>query len=122
MGKADIRDGVVFNLIEVDPTNVPEWCQGWPDADASVHIGYLWDGEFFRAPSPNVEQASRDVRALRDKYLAKYVDPYVGNFLRWADLHPLKQQEIIDYRRSLLDITSQTGFPLFVEWPSIPAV
>lgn len=32
MRKAQLEDGVVVNVIEVDPGNIPPWCADWPDA------------------------------------------------------------------------------------------
>lgn len=32
MRKAEIINGRVVNVIEVDPENVPDWCADWPDA------------------------------------------------------------------------------------------
>jgi hypothetical protein len=49
------------------------------------------------------------------------VDPIVMNALRWADLTVEQQEEVASYRRALLDITDQAGFPLEVTWPALPA-
>jgi hypothetical protein len=59
------------------------------------------------------------VRAERDYKLASEVDPIVSNPLRWADLTAEKQAEWAAYRRALLDITAQTGFPHNIIWPEI---
>ena len=48
------------------------------------------------------------------------VDPLAGNSLRWADLTSEQQQDVSDYRQSLLDITEQGGFPHNVTWPTKP--
>jgi hypothetical protein len=60
------------------------------------------------------------VRAERDYKLASEVDPVVTNPLRWADLTAEKQAEWAAYRRVLLDITAQSGFPHDVAWPTKP--
>lgn len=60
------------------------------------------------------------VRAERDYKLASEVDPVVTNPLRWADITAEKQAEWSAYRRALLDITAQAGFPRSVVWPTKP--
>lgn len=64
--------------------------------------------------------AAEAVRAERDYKLASEVDPVVSNPLRWADLTAEQQQAWADYRRALLDITAQDGFPHGVVWPNKP--
>jgi hypothetical protein len=64
--------------------------------------------------------AAEAVRAERDAKLASEVDPIVSNPLRWADLIAEKQAEWAAYRRALLDITAQAGFPHGVVWPTKP--
>ena len=64
--------------------------------------------------------AAEAVRAERDYKLAYEVDPVVSNPLRWADLTAEKQAEWAAYRRALLDITAQSGFPHSVVWPTKP--
>jgi hypothetical protein len=61
--------------------------------------------------------AAAAVRAKRDSLLATEVDPVVSNPLRWADLSAERQAAWATYRRALLDITAQAGFPRSVEWP-----
>lgn len=65
--------------------------------------------------------ASTDARALRAGLLARNVDAFVMNPLRWADLTADQQAQITTYRRALLDITDQAGFPTNITWPEIPA-
>lgn len=60
------------------------------------------------------------IRRQRDFLLMTRVDPIVSNNLRWADLTAEEQQELTDYRRALLDITDQEGFPFNVVWPIEP--
>jgi hypothetical protein len=64
--------------------------------------------------------AAEAVRAERGTKLASEVDPVVSNPLRWADLTAEKQAEWAAYRRALLDITAQSGFPHSVVWPTKP--
>jgi len=60
------------------------------------------------------------VRLTRDTLLANVVDPIVSNPLRWADLTAEKQAEWAAYRRALLDVPQQSGFPNDVVWPISP--
>ena len=65
--------------------------------------------------------ANGEARTIRTNLLAQYVDPFVMNPLRWADLTAEQQEAVAAYRRGLLDITDQEGFPLNVIWPTLPA-
>jgi hypothetical protein len=51
MQKADVQNGVVVNVIEVDPNNIPDWCVDWPIATEECQIGGTYaDGIFTRVP------------------------------------------------------------------------
>jgi hypothetical protein len=67
----------------------------------------------------DAEQAET-VRATRSAIFAQTVDPIVSNPLRWADMTAEKQAEWAAYRRALLDISQQSGFPHDVVWPVAP--
>lgn len=55
MKKAQIKDGTVVNIIEVDPANIPEWCADWPTATDDANIGGTYDGVAFHpVPEPTV--------------------------------------------------------------------
>lgn len=63
MRKAQITDGVVSNIVAVDPDNVPEWAQAWPEASDDAEIGGTHaGGTFVRRPAP-----APDLGALRAK-------------------------------------------------------
>lgn len=66
------------------------------------------------------EQAAAQIRAQRDMLLMRVVDRIVSNPLRWADLTSEQQQSWANYRRTLLDITDQVGFPNTIIWPTKP--
>ena len=66
------------------------------------------------------EQAAAQIRYQRNTLLVRVVDPIASNPLRWADLTTEQQQSWADYRRELLDITDQVGFPNNVIWPTKP--
>lgn len=50
IGKAEIKDGVVVNLILVDVNNIPDWCADWPDA-TGAQIGWLYINGSFVDPN-----------------------------------------------------------------------
>jgi hypothetical protein len=64
--------------------------------------------------------AATAVRQQRDIILAAQVDPVVTNPLRWSDLSEEEQAAWAAYRRALLDITTQAGFPHDIVWPVAP--
>lgn len=68
-----------------------------------------------------IAAATAEARILRANLLATYVDAFVMNPLRWADLSVDQQSQIVAYRKSLLDITDQPGFPFSIMWPEIPS-
>jgi len=99
------------------------------DGDQTIDNDYLFaqfsakgDVAAYIAPTQSEldEAAAANVRQVRaDKLLAE-VDPLAGNSLRWADLTGEHQQDVVDYRQSLLDVTEQGGFPHNIEWPIKP--
>jgi len=66
------------------------------------------------------ERLITQARRKRDKILANVVDPLVLNPMRWADLTAEKQAEWAAYRRALLDVPQQEGFPADITWPTQP--
>jgi len=83
---------------------------------------HTYEGGAWVAPSDAVydEWKATEVRAERDFLLASKVDRLVSNPLRWGELTTEKQTEWTQYRRDLLDITDQSGFPRNVTWPTTP--
>jgi hypothetical protein len=56
MVKAQIENGIVVNIIMIDPNNIPDWCADWPTLTAGG-IGWLYDeatGQF-TDPNPTLE-------------------------------------------------------------------
>lgn len=68
-------------------------------------------------PPPSLESV---VRRERDIKLRVDVDPVVSNPFLWNSLSTELQNEWIEYRTLLLDITLQEGFPEVVSWPLAP--
>jgi len=83
---------------------------------------HKFNGEEWIAPTQEEIDAQEAVmiRIQRDIILSNVVDPLVTNPLRWADLSDATKQLWIDYRKALLDITAQVGFPNTVVWPVKP--
>lgn len=51
MKKAVIKNGVVENVILVDPNDIPEWAQGYPECPDDTSRGDTYaDGVFTKAP------------------------------------------------------------------------
>lgn len=40
MQMAEVKDGIVVNIIEVDPLDIPDWCADWPLVLESTVIGW----------------------------------------------------------------------------------
>lgn len=99
-------------------STVADWC------NESGEYMIFDDGEYYKViaiPEPTTEEKAARVRATRNEYLELYVDPYVCNPLRWADMSQEEQQDVIDYRLYLLNIPEQPEFPdiqvmTFDEW------
>ncbi len=69
---------------------------------------------------PDIEFLSAQFRRDRTSLLQRYVDPYVSNPLRWADMPQEQKDAITAYRQALLDIPESAEFPLVVVWPEPP--
>ena len=103
-----------------------EHLAAYPEGTIEVPIRpsnlHTWDGSGWANPlQATVDAAQAEIiRATRNTILANVVDPLVSNPLRWADLAADVQAEWAAYRRALLDITQQAGFPHSVVWPVEP--
>ena len=92
----------------------------WLPFTPEAQIGFAYDGKKFFADEVYISSVANQVRATRDDILAKYVDPIVLNPLRWNDLTQEQKDALSQYRKDLLDIPEQEGFPLNVAWPTFP--
>lgn len=123
---AIISDGVVQNKVLADAAEeLSSFSQVVEISDDSlVSIGWGFSNGTFTAPPPaplDPVAAAVSIRSERNSLLTTFVDPFVMNTLRWSDLSEADRQEVAAYRRALLDITDQPGFPLEVAWPSLPS-
>ena len=64
--------------------------------------------------------AAAEVRSERDNILVTVVDPLVTNSLRWGDLTSEERDEWAKFRRDLLNVPDQSGFPYNIVWPTKP--
>jgi len=55
MRLAQVENGIVINVIEVDPAQIPDWAANWPEA-AEAGPGWTWNGSAF-APPPGPDPA-----------------------------------------------------------------
>lgn len=62
-----------------------------------------------------------EARSYRNQLLTEVVDPIAMNPLRWDDLSQERKDEVVAYRKALLDVTDQAGFPADVVWPEVPS-
>ena len=53
MRLAEIVNGIVANVIEADPGNIPDWAAGFVDIGADGGPGWLWDGTTATPPPDN---------------------------------------------------------------------
>lgn len=98
----------------------------YPDGTIEVPLKpsalHSFDGVQWVPPTAEqlTAEMAKKVRADRDRILRTVVDPLASNPLRWGDLTPEQQQAWADYRRALLDVPQQAGFPENVIWPTAP--
>lgn len=73
MRLAEIENGIVVNVIEVDPLNPPAWAAGWPEAgEAGPAWGY--DGETFTPPAAPPVTVPAQIRKLALVRVLRSVD------------------------------------------------
>lgn len=114
----DTEKQAAAQAAQAEYTEVAKWC------NEGGEYMIFDDGEYYKViaiPEPSTEEKAAQVRAIRNEYLETYVDPYVCNPLRWADMSEQEQQDIVDYRLYLLNIPEQPEFPniqvmTFDEW------
>ena len=99
------------------------------DTDTTINNDELLEliGSDYAAYVPPTQEEldaalAASIRGQRNSLLATEVDPLVTNPLRWAELTETQQVAWTQYRRDLLDITAQAGFPNEVVWPTKPEV
>lgn len=69
-------------------------------------------------PAPTEDQLAVAARVKRDGLLRSVVDAI--NAVRWATMSAEEQATWTAYRRALLDVPDQAGFPTGIDWPAMP--
>lgn len=70
---------------------------------------------------PHLELRPSNIRTKRD-YLLSNIDRVVSNPLRYGEFTTEQKAEVAAYRKDLLDVPQQAGFPDDVVFPDIPSV
>lgn len=60
-------------------------------------------------------------RKRRDALLTQFDTELYRNSLHWSELSPEQRVSRNAYRKQLLDVTKQAGFPDDIIWPAMPA-
>jgi len=106
---ADIRDGVIANIIAVDPSDIPDFCTDWPDA-THLKMGQTYDADAVAALV--LEKDTSDARLLRNTLLSE-TD-------WWAVADRTMTDAEKNYRSLLRFVPQQSGFPTTISWPTKP--
>lgn len=115
-----IKDNKIIGVSENEPVLLDSY-DVEEDTKHSVADYIQVNGEYVLTSSDEaIEQKKSEVRAVRNSYLEKYVDPK-QLVLVWNSLTEKKQKEYTDYRQYLLDYPETEGWyehnPLtFEEW------
>lgn len=115
-----LKDNKIIGISETTPVLLDEY--EVVEVNESVSDYIQVNGEYLlKSDERAIAQMQADIRAIRDSYLVEYVDKIVSNPLRWADMSIEDQNKIKDYRRYLLDFTTNEEWYLsqpktFDEW------
>lgn len=103
------------------PTDTP-YFYGVCDEDADVEvlgvIKILTEQQYNSMRQTETDNKAGQVRMQRDSLLLTEVDTY--NPMRWELLTEEQKNALRDYRKALLDVPQQEGFPWSVTWPTKP--
>lgn len=72
-------------------------------------------------PTLTTDMLSDIARSRRDVLLSE-LDVIVSNPMRWAEFSEPEKDGLSAYRKALLDVPEQSGFPQSIEWPDIKEV
>lgn len=95
------------------------------NTDVECKLGYLNNKGHIQPPSPpqlTEEKAAQLLRRKRDNLLLEFDRKLYRNPFYWDSLSQEQRDERLAYRRALLDVPTQTGFPQVdsITWPSYP--
>lgn len=111
MQLAQIVDGIVVNIAEFDPDDLPDRVEteGWVDA-TGLYVGQ----------NMNVDPNDADAMAAAELHVRNVRNAFLFETDWWMVSDQTPTPEQIAYRQALRDITAQEGFPLSVVWPKRP--
>lgn len=102
MKLAQIEDGIVANVIEVDPAHIPDWAAGWPDAQ-DAGPGWTWDGEGYAPPAEPAPET-------------KPVPPAISRFQARAALLQVGLLSAVEQAVSQADPLVRLAWAEAIEW------
>ncbi len=136
MKKAQIENGIVINVIEVDPEQIPEWCEDWPNAEEAGPGWTFVDGAFhppaqlptvddYRASiDAHVEATARSRAYNSAAHLASYAGSTVplwaseaATFIAWRDQVWLTSIGLMQTLQEPLPIAEVLELLPQIEWP-----
>lgn len=104
-----IEDNKIVGVSENEPVLLDNY-EVQEDTEHTVSDYMQVNGEYVLVSSDEaIEQKKADVRAVRNSYLEKYVDPK-QLVLVWNSLSGDEQKEYMDYRQYLLDYPETEGW------------
>lgn len=99
-----------YDQVQIDGGWVREGLVPMSETEVGAHLN----------PIPTTEQLASSTRYKRDKAL-RVLDEVVTNPLRFSELLEEQRLEAATYRRLLLDVPQQEGFPTTYEMPKAPS-
>ena len=118
MRHAIIKNGVVENIIIVNPDQAHLFSAIPITDDMQIDIGWIVDGEQFKKPEIPVERLAEIARQQRDQLL--FQSDVVVLPDRWAQMSEEQKLSWSNYRQALRDLPKQENFPSEIMWPDIP--
>ena len=104
-----MKDNKIVGVSENEPVLLDNY-EVQEDTEHSVSDYMQINGEYVLTSSAEaIEQKEDDVRAVRNRYLEKYVDPK-QLVLVWNSMAENEQKEYTDYRRYLLNYPETEGW------------
>ncbi len=112
-----IENGFVVNTIEVESL---DFMPNLVDGEKGGTIGDRYENGVFVKPEIDLDLLAKVARQQRDQLLRDTVDTL--NPVRWELITDEQKNAWRAYRKSLLDVPQQDGFPMDVVWPAAPSV
>lgn len=78
MRKAQVENGVVTNVILVDPDSIPDWCADWPDATDDAEVGGTYTDGVFARRIPTPEEVAAALEAARAGMTLTFAQLLIG--------------------------------------------